>query len=109
MTYPIKIQEFIKEFNKNVENSENKAFFEAESGDFFGFGYASPFEFVTEVNKYLEEVSFNLKPEDRFLPEDAKKRWALSVDTEQPDSVCLWADKVTERTPHAFQVYWIST
>ena len=107
MTYPAKIQAFIKHFNENNPDSGNKAYFEAESGDFYGFGYASPFEFITEVNHYLKECDPDLKPEDMILPEDARKRWAVSLDTPQDDILYLLMDRVTERTPFAFRVYHI--
>lgn len=106
MSYPAKIQEFIEQYG---ENTPKTAFLESEGGDFYGFGYASPFEFVTAVNKYLEAVGDRFLLEDMFLPEDAKKRWGLSIDTAQPDEMYIIMDKVTDRTPHAFQLYHIAT
>jgi hypothetical protein len=102
MNYPSSIANFLK-----TECAETGyGFWESEWGNFYGVGYSAPHVFVDDVNKYLREVDPDLKPEDLYLPEDARKVWGQVLDTpDDHDEFAIQTDKVTERSPHAFQLY----
>lgn len=103
MTYPYKIEKFLKE---DSFFAEGKGFIETEDGNFFGIGYASPHTFVAEVNSYLGQVDPKRPIEDLFLTEDARKVWGQSLDVPGGlDEIHIVTDGVTERSPFAFQLY----
>lgn len=102
MTYPSSIANFLK---TECEDT-GYGFWETEEGNFYGVGYSSPHLFVNDVNDYLREVDISIAPEDLFIVEDARKVWGQVLDTpEDHDEFAIQTDKVTERSPFAFQLY----